>query len=158
MGISVTVHSDNLEPVTNDLEAFVLSHGIHKVYFSKFYSSLSGDHRELSVQQEQILAEKCHEWTTRLSQEIPRFEAVVLGRGCTCGRSSVVISPNGMVKACPFSAQPAGSLTQENGLRSIWENSDVLWRIREMSKDRCPARDARDSENYDPKRKRPTSG
>ncbi len=140
IGISVTIRNDNFDIVTKGLEDFVLTHGIHKVYFSKFYRSTSGNLGELSLQQEDILSEKCNEWIDRLSREIPRFEAVILGRRCTCGRSSAVISPNGTVKACPFSASPAGILTHEAGLKSIWKDSDLLWDIREMPKETCAAR------------------
>jgi radical SAM protein with 4Fe4S-binding SPASM domain len=52
--------------------------------------------------------------------------------GCSAGRTNLVISPNGMVYACPFlTDMPAGDLRKER-LKDIWRGSEILSVFRNM--------------------------
>jgi radical SAM protein with 4Fe4S-binding SPASM domain len=52
---------------------------------------------------------------------------------CSAGHSSLVISPQGMVFACPFITDiPAGDLKNQN-LKDIWKESEILQVFRNMN-------------------------
>lgn len=145
IGLSVTVTSETVEEICRDLPEFFHAHGLHKIYFSQFYSPWRGGWRELTRDEKARLTDKCSEWNETLTREIPRFEAVVLGQECTCGRSSVVVSPNGELRACPFMPLQDESLTTGRSLRDIWQNSEEFWKIRSLPRDICSARNRRDT-------------
>ncbi len=155
VGVSVTVNAQNYDEVMNDMVSFVRETSVNKIYFSVYYSDKPEESGlEITPDQKKHLLEKCNEWTNFLSSEIYDFEAVVLGSDtawrCSCGRSSVVVNPFGVLRTCPFTSNMDDRLdyTNPDSFKDIWSNSDLFWTIRGLPRHECSTRLFRDTGSY----------
>lgn len=155
VGVSVTVNAHNFNEVLNDMVSFVRETTVNKIYFSIFYSDKPDEScLEINTDQKKHLLDKCNEWTKLLSSEVYDFEAVILGSDtawcCSCGRSSVVVNPFGVLRACPFTKNMDDRLDSTNpeSFKDIWSNSDLFWTIRSLQKNECSTRLFRDTGSY----------
>jgi MoaA/NifB/PqqE/SkfB family radical SAM enzyme len=143
-GLSITVHRSNFNEIIGGLPLFVSRYGIRQVYFSRYFHCSSSKLEELTPEQQILLSDKCEEWRSGTDQEFPTFEAVILGKTCTCGRSSVVVTPGGELKACPFVDFRETRMSNDRSLIDIWKQSEHFWQIRDSPRSSCAARNLRD--------------
>ncbi|WP_167317497.1 radical SAM/SPASM domain-containing protein [Prosthecochloris aestuarii] len=155
VGVSVTVNTFNYDEILNEMIPFVRETKVNKIYISIYYSDkFDESHLEIDTDQKKVLLDRCSEWNNTLSSEVYDFEAVILGSDtswrCTCGRSSVVVNPFGVMRACPFSSNNGDCLDSSypGSFKDIWSNSDLFWTIRRLPKNECSTRLFRDTGVY----------
>lgn len=117
-GIVTTVHSGNIHEIVG-LPQFLVNHGLSEGFISIFektgHAGSDAPWDTLTSQQVRELHGRIEEWR----QSYPEVEITLLP-GCTCGRTSMVITASGGVRLCPFEGSSIGSLRTES-LRGLWE-------------------------------------
>ncbi len=118
-----TIHSGNIKEVDR-LGRFMTEIGVTECYISNYRKTglLGSGAPWHPLTESQIQAVRAS--LARIRQEYADLTITMMSE-CSCGRSSMIVSPDGGVRVCTFSTDVFGNLGEES-LAAIWSRLDEI--------------------------------
>jgi MoaA/NifB/PqqE/SkfB family radical SAM enzyme len=119
-----TLHTGNCHEIDH-LGRFLSEAGVEECYISTFRKTgLLGAQAPWNPLTESQ-SRRIHDALVRLREEYGNL-TITLSTECSCGRSSIVVSPDGALRLCTFSRDTVGNLKEEP-LAQIWQRLDEVY-------------------------------
>jgi MoaA/NifB/PqqE/SkfB family radical SAM enzyme len=128
IGIVLTLNSENFKEL-EFIPGFLNRLQITECYLSLFRKTGKEGGRAPFNPLDDRSVKKIHSQIKLWKESFPSLEITLLSE-CTCGRTSVVVSEEGNVRACPFSPLSAGNLFKTS-LADIWRTFESVTSIKQ---------------------------